>query len=116
MRKKSPTFIQSGVGCSTSNAIVRRSELQRLLPLWPHELADLSLSGRQRILRFLARALREERRRCRAGHWTYDVARHAALARHLKWERVELERLERFHAGRTGAQEIVGPPPNSTAP
>ena len=72
----------------------RRSELGRLFPMWPAELMDCSLSGRRRIVQVLARALREERRRCRAGHWTYDLTRHAALSRHLKWERGELERLQ----------------------
>ncbi len=95
MRKQSsshpPTQTQDG----DPRTNVRRAELQRLLPLWPHELADLSLNGRRRILQFLARALREERRRCTAGHWTYDLARHAALARHMKWERGELEKLQR---------------------
>lgn len=59
----------------------RRTELSRLLPIWPHEREDLSLAGRQFIVRKLERALRVERQRGRAGHWTYDVARHAALAR-----------------------------------
>ncbi len=59
----------------------RRSELARFLPLWPAERADLSLSGRDRIIRLLAKALRHERCRGAAGHWAYDLARHAALLR-----------------------------------
>ena len=49
----------------------RCTELARVLPLWPHELADESPIGR----------LRDERRRGIAGHWTYDLARHAELLR-----------------------------------
>lgn len=56
-------------------------ELARLLPLWPHEMADLSIAGREKRLALLRRALRAERRRGQAGHWTYDLARHAALLR-----------------------------------
>lgn len=95
MRKQSSSYLPTPNHHSDPCTPVRRAELQRLLPMWPHELADLSLNGRRRILQFLARALREERRRCWAGHWTYDLARHAALARHMKWERGELEKLQR---------------------
>jgi hypothetical protein len=59
----------------------RRQELPRVLPLWPHELEDDSPHGRARILRKLLRALRAERRRGVAGHWTYDLARHRQLLR-----------------------------------
>ena len=55
------------------------AELARLLPLWPHECSDQSLEGRRRRLALLRRALRGERRNGMAGHWTYDLARHAAL-------------------------------------
>ena len=95
MRKHSSSYLPTPNHHRDPRTPVRRAELQRLLPMWPHELADLSLNGRRRILQFLARALREERRRCRAGHWTYDLARHAALAQHMKWERGELEKLQR---------------------
>jgi hypothetical protein len=64
----------------------RRVELPRILPLWPHELADESLEGRRHIVRKLRRALRAERRRGVAGHWTYDLARHAELLRIYRLE------------------------------
>jgi hypothetical protein len=64
----------------------RRTELRRLLPLWPHELADESPEGRRRILAKLRRALRAERRRGLAGHWTYDLARHVELLRVYRLE------------------------------
>ncbi|MBL8881647.1 MAG: hypothetical protein JNL45_01190 [Hyphomicrobium sp.] len=106
MRKQSSSILPAQNQYSDPRTLVRRAELQRLLPMWPHELADLSLNGRRRILQFLARALREERRRCRAGHWTYDLARHAALARHMTWERGELEKLQR---ARSLAQPLKRP-------
>lgn len=53
--------------------------LARLLPLWPHELSDMSAAGRLRRLALLRKALRAERRRGLAGHWTYDLGRHSAL-------------------------------------
>ncbi len=57
----------------------RRRDLPRLIHLDPfkplpdtRETADAILSG-------LRRALRAERSRGRAGHWTYDLNRHIAL-------------------------------------
>ncbi len=64
----------------------RRVELPRVLPLWPHELDDESAEGRRNIVRKLRRALRAERRRGIAGHWTYDLARHAELVRIYRLE------------------------------
>lgn len=72
----------------------RREELARLLPLWPSQLADLSLTGRRHVVQLLWRALREERRRARGGHWAYDVARHAALASSYRREQAELAACE----------------------
>jgi hypothetical protein len=65
----------------------RRTELARILPLWPAELADDSPRGRQLILAKLRRALRAERRRGIAGHWTYDLARHVELLRVYRLEK-----------------------------
>jgi hypothetical protein len=69
----------------------RLTELPRILPLWPAELADDSAQGRQLILAKLRRALRAERRRGIAGHWTYDLARHVEL---LRIYRLELARCQ----------------------
>lgn len=55
------------------------SRLARLLPMWPHELADASIEGRRRRIALIQRSLRAERRRGLAGDWTYDLARHAGL-------------------------------------
>lgn len=68
----------------------RMAELSRLLPMWPAELADTSREGRLKIIATIERAIRAERRRGRAGHWAYDLARHAALFRLLKCERAAL--------------------------
>ena len=69
----------------------RTRDLAGLLPLWPAEIADDTLEGRQRIVQRLRRALREERRRGVAGHWTYNLARHAALLQAYKHEAACLE-------------------------
>jgi hypothetical protein len=68
--------------------------LARLLPMWPHELADSSMPGRRRRIALLARALRQERQRGLAGHWTYDLARHAALKRHYDRECLALASIQ----------------------
>jgi hypothetical protein len=68
----------------------RRAALGRLLPLWPHELADESPQGRLRVVARLRRALRAERRRGLAGHWTYDLARHVELLRLYRAEAAAL--------------------------
>lgn len=57
----------------------RLRDLPRVLPLWPDEIADTSAAGRLRLLAMLRRALRAERQRGIAGHWSYDLARHRNL-------------------------------------
>ena len=76
----------------TNRPYDRRRELPRVLPLWPHELDDESLQGRQLILARLRRALRAERRRGVAGHWTYDLSRHVELLRVYRHELAERSR------------------------
>jgi hypothetical protein len=44
-------------------------------------LEDESAEARLRVLGRLRKALRAERRRGLAGHWTYDLARHIELLR-----------------------------------
>jgi hypothetical protein len=65
----------------------RARHLPRVLPIGPEEIADESDAMRRAILRRLARALRAERNRGRAGHWTYDLNRHIALAQAYAAER-----------------------------
>ncbi|MBL8564799.1 MAG: hypothetical protein JNM89_03680 [Hyphomicrobiaceae bacterium] len=67
--------------------------MPRLTSLWPAELADRTRQGRARLVGRLRRALREERQRGLAGHWTYDLARHAQLLAAYRAEIVELARI-----------------------
>jgi hypothetical protein len=69
----------------------RRAALSRVLALWPHEIDDCSAEGRQKLVGKLRCALRAERRRGVAGHWTYDLARHVELL-HLYREELEMVR------------------------
>lgn len=68
-------------------AFDREAALARLVPMWPHLLRDESPATRQYIIARLERALRAERQKGRAGHWTYDLNRHQALAELLAFER-----------------------------
>ena len=58
---------------------VRARDLPKLVALWPCELEDQSEAGSLRIITKLRRALRAERRRALAGHWSYDLNRHLGL-------------------------------------
>lgn len=77
-----------------ATAYERGRDLPRLIALWPHELADESLAGRRRILAKLRRALRAERRRGLAAHWSYDLNRHLGLLSAYKGELAALTRIE----------------------
>ena len=69
----------------------QRSRLARLIALTPDELAAADELSSQSIVLRLARALRGERARGRAGHWTYDLNRHIALAQAYRAEKLRLE-------------------------
>lgn len=71
----------------------RERHLPALMPCWPEEISDASPGGARRIVGKLERALRAERRRGRAGHWTYDLNRHISLAIALKAETARLAEL-----------------------
>lgn len=75
------TMAQAGSGC-----YLRARDLPRLIALWPQELADSSPEGGLRILSKLRHALRAERRRGRAGHWSYELNRHLGLLSAYKGE------------------------------
>jgi len=84
---------QSAEGQSNRSASAhydRRIELPRVLPLWPQDCADDSIDGRLGVLAKLERALRAERRRGIAGHWTYDLSRHVELLRVYRLEAAAL--------------------------
>ena len=65
----------------------RSRHLARLIPVGPDEIADQSPPARRAILAKLSRALRAERNRGRAGHWTYDLNRHIGLCQAYAAER-----------------------------
>jgi hypothetical protein len=73
----------------------RRRHLPRLIPIGPDEIEDESLAGRMRLVFRLARALRSERARARAGHWTYDLNRHLGLKQAFEAETRALPRRQR---------------------
>jgi len=73
----------------------RTEQLPGLIGLWPRELQDYSYPGTCRIAALLRKALRAERNRGRAGHWTYNLNRHLALIEALKHERARLKVLEK---------------------
>ncbi len=88
----------------------RARHLPRLIPVEPDRLADDSPENRRRIIAALARALRAERNRGRAGHWTYDLNRHIALKQAYAADRRLLARVQKLAAypKRTRAAEAGG--------
>lgn len=68
----------------------RERDLSRLLRLWPSEVARLGEHDRVWIVQRLRLALKQERKLGIAGHWAYDLTRHAALARALRAETAAL--------------------------
>lgn len=65
---------------------VRARDLPKLVPLWPGELRTLNGAAHARLVSKLRRALRAERQRGLAGHWAYDLTRHAQLLRAYRAE------------------------------
>ncbi len=97
----------------------RAWDLPRLLAVWPRDLEDLSIPGRERMLARLKQALRAERQRGVAGHWTYDVSRHAQLIAAFRVEAAELaaQRMAGGLRGRTRERDRRLPSaPAPTAP
>jgi hypothetical protein len=94
--------------CSTVDAVVnaghkaydRSHMLPRLLPVSPDDIVGAEPESTRRIVLMLACALRVERARGRAGHWTYDLNRHIGLLQAMKAERQSLETRakERVHS------------------
>lgn len=70
----------------------RSRDLPGLLTLWPWEIAP-DLANRMRLLSLLRKALRIERQRGIAGHWTYDLGRHARLLQAYRAEHAEVRSL-----------------------
>ena len=70
-RMPAPVAVFDLDASETDAGYVRARDLPRLLPLWPHELTATTNADRARLLARLRRALRAERQRGIAGHWTY---------------------------------------------
>jgi len=68
----------------------RERHLPCLAPVTPGQLADETPESQRHIVARLARALRSERARGRAGHWTYDLNRHIGLKQAFAAERRRL--------------------------
>jgi len=79
----------------------RQRDLPTLLPLWPDELTDESAKARCRIVMKLHSALRAERCRGLAGHWSYDLIRHTNLLRAYRNELATAPDLARKAGQRT---------------
>lgn len=70
----------------------RRRHLPRLIPIEEERLVDPSQDEIEWIVTRLAKALRAERRKGIAGHWTYDLNRHIALMQAYRAELAPLVR------------------------
>lgn len=79
MRTPSPAVTPTMTPPDRARRYNRAHDLPLLLPIWPAELSDTSAEGCERLIARLRRALRAERARGLAGHWTYDLSRHAQL-------------------------------------
>lgn len=82
-------------GADTEGAALERRRLRGVIPASPAELADRSEGGTRLILGKVRKALRAERRRGQAGHWSYDLNRHLALVQALGMENRRLQSFER---------------------
>jgi len=68
----------------------RETVLPRLLPMTMTDLGDDSVESSRRLCLRLLSALRRERSRGRAGHWSYDINRHIGLLQAYKAEQMRL--------------------------
>lgn len=83
--------IRAAISADSAPEYDRSRDLPSLLALWPWEIENLSLETHTRLVGKLRRALRLERQRAVAGHWTYDLARHARLLAAYRSEAASLE-------------------------
>ncbi len=87
----------------------RQRILPRLLPISRDDIRNI-LSTRKIVLA-LSRALRTERNRGRAGHWSYDMSRHIALMQALRAEQRVLKQASSTQGQSTQEQlktEVIG--------
>lgn len=73
----------------------RERQLPGLIAIDPSALDDGSIASAEFILARLRRALRAERRRAKAGHWTYDLNRHIALRQAFAAEAARLAEIRK---------------------
>ena len=90
-------------GASSAAGYQRVRDLPRLLPLWPHEMVVADAGDHARLLARMRRALRIERQRGIAGHWAYDLARHAQLLRAYRAETADY--LQRVRGGERASKD-----------
>ena len=83
----------------SAKAYVRNNIIPRLLPLAGADLSGPEPATTRVIVAKLAGALRSERARGRAGHWTYDLNRHIALNQAHAAERAHLAEFARTGDG-----------------
>lgn len=72
----------------------RRAQLERIGGFWPHELVDLSIGGRTRVLAVLEQ---HERTMCeiqRKLPQAYDMAKHVEIVTLIQRERAALDELK----------------------
>jgi len=77
----------AGVVAAGVEAYRREPHLPRLIGVSEEHLIDVSPNAQRAIVARLARALRAERNRGRARHWTYDLNRHIGLMQAYAAER-----------------------------
>lgn len=92
----------------------RERDLPRLIPVGPRELILNSVADHARLVAKLRTALRRERQRGAAGHWTYDVARHARLLEVYRHECRLLEETDGSY--RPTRHHAVGAAADATCP
>jgi hypothetical protein len=94
---------------SNGARVKRAKELAHLLGIHEAEAADLSLSGRLKIIAKLKAARRVEIARGRAGSWLYDVNRHLNLCAALRQESEVLSASFAESAGEPGTRQQSAP-------
>ena len=82
----------------TTTPYDRCKDLPSLIAMWPREIADFSEKGSLAIIAEIEKALRGERRRGKAGHWTYSLARHISLVKALKAEQAMLSTMTKHNS------------------
>jgi hypothetical protein len=96
----------------------RNRHLPRIIPAGSEVFGENTEAGRRNILARIARALRAERNRGRAGHWTYDLNRHIALAQAYAAERRRLgeapPKIQSGNVERTTSDGAAGRVPSSS--